>query len=562
MRVLLLTHSFNSLTQRLFEELTEWGHEVSVEFDINDAVTIEAVELFRPELILAPYLKRVLPEKVWRRVRSIILHPGPRGDRGPSALDWAILECASEWGVTAIEANEELDGGATWAEVRFPMRAASKSSLYRNEVTEAAVKAVSLTMQRMAEGSFHPMPLGPGEGRWRPAVRKSDRLIDWDRDSTESVLRKIRSGDGAPGACGILRGRQFRLFNACAEPRMSGLPGELLGISNDGVCVGTSDAAVRVTHLKEDGAFKLPATMVLGRTERKSRTLPFIPSLSGNGDARRSHEISYEESAGVGHLHFDFYNGAMGVEECRNLQKAFQHARSRDVRVIVLHGGRDFWSNGIHLNVIEFAESPAEESWRNINAMNDLALEILTATDRIVMTALNGSAAAGGFFLALTADKFLMRRGVVLNPHYRNMGNLYGSEYWTYTLARRVGAGNEPKIMGRRLPMGADEAKRLGLVDEIVGGDWVDFERAVRLHAEALARSNDLAEQIRIKTKARAVDEARKPLAEYRSEELEKMRLNFFGCDPSYHVARSNFVRKIPHSRTPFSIASHRRRLL
>ena len=43
MRILLLTHAFNSLTQRLFVELTRSGTSVSVEFDINDRVTEEAV---------------------------------------------------------------------------------------------------------------------------------------------------------------------------------------------------------------------------------------------------------------------------------------------------------------------------------------------------------------------------------------------------------------------------------------------------------------------------------------------------------------------------------------
>jgi putative two-component system hydrogenase maturation factor HypX/HoxX len=37
------------------------------------------------------------------------------------------------------------------------------------------------------------------------------------------------------------------------------------------------------------------------------------------------------------------------------------------------------------------------------------------------------------------------RRGVVLNPHYKNMGNLYGSEYWSYLLPRRVGSGRRPR---------------------------------------------------------------------------------------------------------------------
>ena len=41
--------------------------------------------------------------------------------------------------------------------------------------------------------------------------------------------------------------------------------------------------------------------------------------------------------------------------------------------------------------------------------------------------------------LALAADQVWCRAGAVLNPHYRLMG-LHGSEYWTYTLPRRVGA--------------------------------------------------------------------------------------------------------------------------
>ena len=52
LRILLLCHSFNSLSQRLFCELTGRGHQLSIEFDISDSVTEEAVALFRPELIV------------------------------------------------------------------------------------------------------------------------------------------------------------------------------------------------------------------------------------------------------------------------------------------------------------------------------------------------------------------------------------------------------------------------------------------------------------------------------------------------------------------------------
>ena len=105
MRILLLTHAFNSLSQRLFVELKHHGHDVSVEFDINDAVTIEAVELFQPDLVIAPFLKRAIPEIIWRNHICLVVHPGILGDRGPSALDWAILNAEESWGVTVLQAN-------------------------------------------------------------------------------------------------------------------------------------------------------------------------------------------------------------------------------------------------------------------------------------------------------------------------------------------------------------------------------------------------------------------------------------------------------------------------
>jgi len=105
MQILLICHSFNSLSQRVFVELTQQGHAVSVEFDINDEISIEAVALAKPDIIIAPFLKRAIPAQIWKNHLCWIIHPGVPGDRGPSALDWAILKNKKEWGVTIIQAN-------------------------------------------------------------------------------------------------------------------------------------------------------------------------------------------------------------------------------------------------------------------------------------------------------------------------------------------------------------------------------------------------------------------------------------------------------------------------
>jgi enoyl-CoA hydratase/carnithine racemase len=105
----------------------------------------------------------------------------------------------------------------------------------------------------------------------------------------------------------------------------------------------------------------------------------------------------------VGYLHFAFYNGVMSTNQCQRLREAFLLVRQRPTKVLVLMGGTDFWSNGINLNIIEATVDPAYESWRNIHAINDLVRDIIMTDSRLVISALQGNAAARGVMLALAA---------------------------------------------------------------------------------------------------------------------------------------------------------------
>ena len=563
MRILLLARSFNSLTQRLWVELARRGHELSLEYDIADSVTEEAVDLFAPDLIIAPFMKRAIPEAVWRRVTCLVVHPGIAGDRGPSALDWAIENGEREWGVTVLQAVAEMDAGDIWATATFPMREARKASLYRNEVTEAATRAVLEAVERCAAGGWRPRPLDYADpevrGRARPLMRQDDRRIDWSRDSTAAVLRKMCAADTTPGVLDGLFGTACYLYDAHAEDRLRGArPGEVFARRDGAVLRATVDGAVWIGHARrtEPEALKLPVALAF---PADVSPLPEAPlTWDAPDDHATFREIRYEEEGAVGYLHFPFYNGAMSTAQCGRLLATYRAALARPTRVLVLMGGPDYWSNGIHLNVIEAAASPADESWRNINAIDDLAQAVIETTDRMTVAALQGSAGAGGAFLALAADRVWARDGVLLNPHYKNMGNLYGSEYWSYLLPRRTGPDAARTVMSHRLPVSAQEARAQGLVDEVLAADPLAFVREVRARAQALAGAEDHGARVAAKRESRTRDEAARPLAAYRDEELAQMRRNFYGFDPSYHVARFHFVQKTPPSWTPRHLARHR----
>lgn len=560
MRILFLTHSFNSLTQRLFSELRARGHVVSIEFDISDSVAEEAVALFRPELIVAPYLRRAIPASIWSRHVCLVVHPGIVGDRGPSALDWAIQAGEREWGVTVLQANAEMDSGDIWAAETFPMRCAKKSSLYRNEVTESATRAVLAAVERFAAPGFRPLPLARAvaRGQLRPLMRQEDRRIDWSTDDTATIVAKINAADGFPGVADSLFGIACNLFDVHAEAqRPAGTAGDIVARRDGALLRLTRDGALWIGHVKRAdraGSFKLPATVAF---PRETAALPESAAPMMRDDGQWG-ELRYREQGQVGFLAFEFYNGAMSTEQCSRLRQAYAFARSRPTRVIVLEGGTDYWSNGIHLNMIEAAGSPADASWDNINAIDDFARDVIETDTHLTVAALCGNAGAGGAFLALAADRVWARAGVILNPHYKNMGNLYGSEYWTYLLPRRVGADRARRIVGNRMPLPAPQALREEMVDACIDAPPAGFAAEVAERASALAQAPDFAARLEAKRARRADDEKTKPLAIYRDEELANMRRNFYGFDPSYHVARFHFVAKSPNSWTPRHLALHR----
>jgi putative two-component system protein, hydrogenase maturation factor HypX/HoxX len=133
MRILLVSSAYNSLTQRVHAELADREHEVAVELALGDEVLRQAVRRHDPDLVIAPMLTAAIPADVWSARPCLIVHPGPRGDRGPSSLDWAIMDGVTRWGVTVLQANGEMDAGDIWASAEFPVPpACSKSSLYRH----------------------------------------------------------------------------------------------------------------------------------------------------------------------------------------------------------------------------------------------------------------------------------------------------------------------------------------------------------------------------------------------------------------------------------------------
>ena len=372
-------------------------------------------------------------------------------------------------------------------------------------------------------------------------------------DDTDTVIRKIRAAEGHPGVLDTIGGAEFFLFGAHRERELRGAPGRVRRAA-DGRDLPGDGRRRRLDHSPQAGRHARPIGISSSRPRPRWRS-PASTSICRRSrspsarSCRLDHtyrEISYEEHGPVGYVRFDFYNGAMSTQQCKRLREAYVAARSRpQTKVIVLMGGDDYFSNGIHLNVIEAADDPALESWQNLNAIDDVVSEIIHTDSHMVISALGGDAAAGGVPLALAADQVVAREDVVLNPYYGHMGGLYGSEYWTYLLPRRIGAEMTARLTSAPFIRSAP-SRRSGSGCSTTRSERPSRTSRERSRARRADRRRSRARApAGTEARRRAHDEMAKPLHAYRREELARSHRCFFGPDPSYHEARHRFVYKL-----------------
>ncbi|XP_019624875.1 PREDICTED: uncharacterized protein LOC109470381 [Branchiostoma belcheri] len=540
-KITFLCNSFNGLSQRLYLELISRGHHVIVHDNPRGEKMTEVVEADQPDLVVCPFLTRRVPPSLYNNPARpvLIVHPGIPGDEGPSSIDWALKEGATEWGVTVLQAAETMDGGDIWATCKFTInRQATKSSLYGKEVTQAAVVSVLQAIDAW-ERDVPPIPLDykhpEVKGELKRKLTAEDRQVDWTQ-AAEDVARSVRACDSQPGALGVLRlpvqgqyhvqnldylrlEHEFALFGACVEgdpdltrrvkkdQELRVAPGDVIGRRNGAVLVACGeDTAVWISHLKtspKKTSLKLPATSVLPPADVTPLPINHSDPLPYSTRPKTFQDVWTTRQDGVCYVHFDFYNGAMSTAQCKRLEQN--------------------------------SECAATESWANITAIDDVVKAIFSIRSKVTVAALQGNAGAGGVMMALAADKVWSHAGVVLNPHYRKMA-LFGSEYWTYSLPRRVGSPAAEELTNELQPLLATKARDKGMIDDVIGYNAEELNAQIPQMCRRLqANSREI-----LREKKSETTSLWSTLEEHRHEELARMWKCFH--DEEYHDRRHNFV--------------------
>lgn len=224
--------------------------------------TPEAKELmarYQPDLCMMAYVTLFVPQDVIDLpVKGTFqYHPSllPR-NRGPSSINWPIINGESKTGLSIFWPNEGLDEGPILLQKEIAIAPDDTlGSLYFNRLFPMGVDAMMEALDLVRQGRAPVIPQDESLATYESWCGKKDAEIDWSR-STAEIYNLIRGCDPQPGAWTTHNGAVTQIYD-CVRSEGGCEPGEIIEVAAAGVRVATSDGAITVKRVRNSTGKKI-----------------------------------------------------------------------------------------------------------------------------------------------------------------------------------------------------------------------------------------------------------------------------------------------------------------
>jgi methionyl-tRNA formyltransferase len=240
-----ITHRDDPAEKRWYRSLVEVATSAKVPVVYGEEVDLrKTVAGLKPELILSFYYRSMIPMEV--------LTIAPRGAlnlhgsklprlRGRAPINWALVECEEETGVTLHHMVKAPDAGDIVAQRAWTIGARDTAKdLFFRAVDEAKLLLRDL-WPTVRDGKAPRIPQDAEKATYRGRRRPDDGRIDWSQPTKriDGLVRAVT--DPFPGAFTTVQGRKLMVWQGL--PALGkGSPGTLIEES----LVATSDGAYRI----------------------------------------------------------------------------------------------------------------------------------------------------------------------------------------------------------------------------------------------------------------------------------------------------------------------------
>src|SRR3954447_22685307 len=243
------------------DPLAEAARKAGIEVRQPDSFETEsaAADLasLKPDLMVMAFVTLFVPEPVLNTPThgSIQYHPSllPR-HRGPSAINWAIIQGDAKTGVAIFWPDEGLDTGPVLLlkEVEITDED-TLGSLYFDKLFPLGVEAMIESVDLVRDGRAPKIVQDDDEATYESWCRKDDAEVDWSRPARD-VYNLIRGTNPRPGGWTTIGGEEVGILDCeQVDGDPGAAPGTVVEIDGDRLVLGGAGGGIAVHGRSGDG---------------------------------------------------------------------------------------------------------------------------------------------------------------------------------------------------------------------------------------------------------------------------------------------------------------------
>ena len=227
----------------------------------------EEFRALKPDLQVMAFVTLFVPEDFLNIPTrgSIQYHPSllPKY-RGPSAINWPIIQGETETGLSIFWPDNGLDTGDVLLQKKTPIGFEdSLGSVYFDRLFPIGVEALLESVDLVKAGRAPRTKQDESEATYEGRCVADNARIDWGKPWRQ-IHNLIRGCNPAPGAWTTLDGNTLQVFEArplpARDPKgIGGKMGEIVAVEADGFTVVCADGRIKVLRVKPADGGKVGA---------------------------------------------------------------------------------------------------------------------------------------------------------------------------------------------------------------------------------------------------------------------------------------------------------------
>ena len=226
----------------------------------------EAIDAFKAldaDLCVMAFVTDIVPDDMIEapKLGTIQYHPSllPK-HRGPSSINWPIIQGETMTGLTIFWPDRGLDTGPVLLQKETEIGPDDTlGSLYFDRLYPMGVEAMVEAIDMVRDGTAPRIVQDESQATYESWAKAEQGVVDWSQPAA-NVYNLIRGCNPQPGASTTRGGETVRLFDAeRSDGDSDAAPGTVTDISDTGFTVAASGGQILVKRVQAPKSRKVPA---------------------------------------------------------------------------------------------------------------------------------------------------------------------------------------------------------------------------------------------------------------------------------------------------------------